>query len=426
MSKTFLKFFCVFFWGGIVISFTSLTYGQNYQSFQAENEHIRDTAKWRIGPFRIFPRLQLRNIGYDDNIYDMRKDNNPISDYTATLSPQANIYLVYRNWLIFSFLENPEYVYFFKEKKERSFNNTFSPGMKMLVFQRFALSGNYSYRKARRRASSEFDVRAEEKLKGYSGSFFYETARATSFGFSGSVQKINYEDTTTPGEMIFFSRALNREEKSWSFEFYYRIFSRSYFFLSGGATDYKFEHRESSWRDSYSYQAYSGIRFPLLGRARGVLSLGYKKLNPRKRELKGFSGLVGNTGLDFRIGRFGVRLSYLRDSYFSYTIGNAFFIENSYGSGISFYLTRFLRLDYDFTYGRNNYPEKIRINLPDGGYQEIHRQDKYQAHTFGLVIRIIRNTGLGLMINHWERDSNYFFESNRRRWFIGGYLTFEF
>jgi len=114
-----------------------------------------------------------------------------------------------------------------------------------------------------------------------------------------------------------------------------------------------------------------------------------------------------------------------RDCYFSYWSNSLYFIEDRYGSGISFYLTKFLRLDYNFNYGEASYPELMLLQMPDGQYEEIKRKDTYHIHTAGFVVRIIRNTGIGLMFNFWERESNYFWE-NRNREFIGGYVTYEF
>lgn len=418
-------FLIVHFFSFIILT-SAISYSQSYQLFRYERENIIKNAKWKIGPFRIYPAIRFRNIGYDDNIYRKKEEDEPTSDYTATFSPKINIYLLFHNWMILSFSENPEYVYFVKEKRERSFNNIYMPGLKLLIFNRFVLSGNYQYRKARRRASSEFDVRADEKIEAYNSSFFYETGRGTSFGFSGTITKISYEDISLPGEEIYLSRLLNREERSGSFEFYYRIFSESFFFVSGGYTEYYFENIESRWKNSYSYHVYSGIRFPILGRVRGILSLGYKKLMPHIARKNGFSGLVGNTSLDLRVRRFGFHLRYSRDSYFSFWTDSIFFLEDRYGAGISFYLFRFLRLDYDFTYGKSHYPEPILIRLPDESYAEIKGYNIMRIHTAGFVFRIIRNTGIGLRINYWERDSNVRGWGGRKSWFIGGYITQEF
>ena len=96
-----------------------------------------------------------------------------------------------------------------------------------------------------------------------------------------------------------------------------------------------------------------------------------------------------------------------------------------YGSGMSFYLTKFLRLDYNFRYGKVNYPELAPIEAPDGRYEEIKRKDIYRIHTVGITLRIIRNAGIGVNANFWERESNYYWE-NRERMFVGGYITYEF
>jgi len=405
--------------------FPIFSYGQSYQSFRTEFDQILKNVKLRIGPFRVFPTINFRNIGYDDNVYYQREEDNPISDYTATFSPEVKVYLLFRNFLIISLTENPEYVYYFKQKRERRWNNTISPEIKLLFLNRFVISGRYSYRDRRWRASSEFDVRANELRESYRGSLFYETARRTSFGVSASLEKISYEDITLVGEEIYLSRWLNREERSGNLAFYYRVFSESFFFISGRYTEYKFEHIQSRWRDSYSYQALSGIRFPFLGKVRGTLSLGYKKLLPRIEEKKGFFGLIGNTSFDFRIRRFRLRFQYNRDCHFSYWTNSIYFIEDRYGAGLSFYLTKFLRLDYNFSYGKANYPEVMSLWMPDGRYEEIKRKDVYRIQTAGFVFRIIKNTGIGLMVNFWERESNYYW-ANRNRGFIGGYITYEF
>jgi len=84
---------------------------------------------------------------------------------------------------------------------------------------------------------------------------------------------------------------------------------------------------------------------------------------------------------------------------------------------LSFYLTRIIRLDYNFSYAESEYPE--------GPLEEIARKDTYRTHSAGLVFRIKRNIGLGLTVTYWERDSNV--EAfGRSRGFIGGYLTYDF
>ena len=405
--------------------FTLYSYGQSYQTFREELEQITEKTIWKVGPFRIFPVLALKNVGYDDNVYYQREEDEPISDFTATISPEVKVYVLFRNSLILSFTENPEYIYYLEQKRERRWNNTYAADFRLLFLNRFVLSGGLSNKDRRWRASSEFDVRANELRERLEGSLFYETARRTTFGFSGFLEKISYEDIISPEEEITLSRDLNREEISANIEFYYRIYSEASFFIKGGYTEYNFEHPETQWRNSNSYQVYSGVRFPLLARVRGTFSLGYKKHVPLSEGKIGFSGLIGDTSLEFRLGRFNFRLKYNRDNHFSYWTESIFFVEDRYGGGVSFYLFKFLRLDGDYSYGIADYPEITTVIYPDGNVEEIKRRDKYIGYSMGFAVRIIEKTGIGLKVNFWKRDSNYYLE-DRNRVSVGAYITYEF
>ena len=77
----------------ILFLFPIIAYGQGYQSFDSELNQIKERTKWMLGPFRIYPAIRFRNVGYDSNVYFQREDNNPISDFTATISAQINVYL---------------------------------------------------------------------------------------------------------------------------------------------------------------------------------------------------------------------------------------------------------------------------------------------------------------------------------------------
>ncbi|MCD6193937.1 MAG: outer membrane beta-barrel protein [Candidatus Aminicenantes bacterium] len=398
---------------------------QTYLSFRSGMEQIVRQTWIKFGPFRLLPRFRLRDVGYDGNVYYQREEDEPVSDYTATLSPEIGVNVLFRNYLILKLRENPEYVYYLAEKRERRWNNVFSPEFKLLLFHRFTLGWSYTNSRRRRRATSEFDVRANEYRKEYKGSFFYETARETSLGLMIQQAEITYEDITTPGEEIYLSRRLNRRETSAHGEFYYRVFSASFFFLKGGYTDYKFLHEEARDRDAYSYQGYIGLRFPALGKVRGLVSLGYKRLVPRREGVKGFAGLVGNSEVQYRLWRFVLRTGFLRDSIFSYWTNNLYFIETSLWEGASFYLSRRLRLDYRFRYGEGRYPEPMPMTLPEGGVEYIKRRDIYRTHTVGLVFRVYGTTGVGVQAVLWERKTNYRWE-NRRRFFVGAYVTYEF
>lgn len=406
----------------LLIAVSVCVYGQTYQSFRLELQQISQNARWRFGPFRIDPSIRLQNIGYDNNVYQMREEDDPIGDYTTSISLPFTFYLPYRNWMIAYVDVNPGYDIYFNEKQLSGFVYSYTPGVRMLLLNRFVLSGSYYRQKSRRRPTVEFDRMIPVETEGYDGSLFLETFSMTAIGFSGSVSNIRYQDVA--GD-IRYSSQLNREERNGKLEFYYRVFTDSDFFLTAGYTEYNFDSPESQWRDSYSYEVLSGIRFPLLGRARGTLSLGYRWLINRADDDRRFSGLIGDTGIELRLGRFNLRLQFARDFQFSYYSTNLYFTGNRYGFGISFYPAQFLRLDYDFSYGQTDYPGGEPVALPEGIFADIAREDIYRSHSAGLVFRIRENVGIGLTVTYWERDSNVG-AYGRNRTFIGGYLTYDF
>lgn len=425
MKKNIAIFYCLI---SLILGLHAVAkwgFGQTYRTFASELDDINTRARWKWGPFRILPSLQITNIGYDSNIYYTPDRETPVSDFSATVSFRVDLSFVFRDRLIFTFSENPAYVYFAEQKSRRNLNNTYSFYLKLLAFSRIALSGTTQMSSAIIRWTGEIGTVAVQKNIETSGGIFYETPRNTSFGFTGLIRELRYEDLAeTPG-LDPLSVSLNREERNAKGELNYRIFSDSFFFLNGGYSEYSFENLQSRWRDSYSYEGYSGLKFPLLGRARGVLSLGYKMLVPRTKGINGFSGLVGNTGIDLRIGRFAYRLEYVREVPFSAHSNSLFYVGNRYGLGISFYLNKFIRLDFDFRSGQNNYPEPTSIRLPTRDYVEIKRRDNYLNHRGAIVIRIIKNTGIGVEGNYLNRESNNP-GANINRFFIGGYITYDF
>lgn len=416
MMRNFLKVLFIL-WG--LFSCTVSLFSQTYQAFQAEKKYLIERTRWQIGPFRLFPRIMLKNIGYDDNVYYQREEYR-VKDYTGTISPEIRVSVLFRNILILNFKENPEYVYYVHEERERRWNNSLSPEIKLLLFRRFVLGGSYSYQNRRRRATSEFDVRANEKRSVYKGSLFYETPRLTLLGVTLSSERITYEDVTLPGREIYLSRLLNRDEKKIKGEFYYRVFSRSFFFLVFQRSRYDFLHPQSFWRNSHSYSLSTGIRFPEMGKIRGTISFGYKELLPRDKTRREAKGLIGNTTIQWRFWRLILKTELTRDYPFSLWTNNLYFVYTHLGVGCSFYLSRTLRLDYNLSYGHLNYPEPFVWHG-----SEILRKDKQLYHIGGFVVRLKQNLGIGLQVVWWQWTSNLP-GVDRDRLFFGGYITQEF
>ena len=408
----------------ISITFSSII-GQSYYTFSSEMSQIAERTRFKIGPFRLYPTFSITNIGYDDNVYYKRESDDPISDYTATLSPELQVNVLFRNYLILSFTENPAYLFYFKQTRERSWNNSLSSQFKLLLLNRFVLTGSYSKSNRKIRATSEFSARIRTLYEQYKMGFYYETPRQTALGLSVSSSRMYFKDEDIPGQNILYNRALGRRIKAAELEFYYRVFSESSLFMNLGYSEYDFADQLSRWRDAHSYHFNIGLRFPLTGRIQGLLSLGFRKMIPEDEGRKSFSGFTGSGEVEYKLKRFRFRLAYGRNSQFSYWTETVYFTEQNIGGGLSFYLTRFLRLNYDIRYGENHYPSPVNITRPDGSTFELGRKDIHRIHTFGFAFRVFGSTGIGFDVDWWERSSNYYLEG-RDRYFIGVSIVQDF
>jgi hypothetical protein len=420
LKRTFcLAAFLLVFVGGLRVS------AQSYRNFREEYDDIRERARLHFGPLRIVPAFRLSDVGYDSNVYFREERSEVVSDFTATLSPEARGYWLLGSSVILSLTENPEYLFYAREKGLHAFSNSFSSGLRLLLLRSFSLASEYHVQSHVRRATSEFDRRIRDTTTGGSAGFFFETARGTAVGFRGSLEDFRFKDVSAPGPDDIYSRALDRREKTAFFETYYRVFSRSYFFAAAGYARYDFVFPEFWLRNGSSLEFSGGLRFPLLGRARGTISLGWKSFRPQSPERKGFRGFIAATDVAFRRGRFGLGLGYSRDMAFSYIQSAYYYVEGRVRTGLSLYITPAFRIDGNFQSGTMAYPEPQEA-WDGSGYIVIdNRKDLDRNFSLGPVLRLSGSAGLGLTFNFYRRTSNapgY----NVRRNFVGAFLTYEF
>jgi hypothetical protein len=375
-------------------------------------------AAWRFGPFKIQPAIVISNAGVDSNLY--YSPSNPVKDFTLTAGPAATVYLPIHRKLVFSAYASPQYVYYVKTDQERTWNYYLN-GSAALNLRGVFLSFDVSYSDARERWNTEIDIRPRRKEKGLGGSFLVQTSHRTSIGIDYREAKYDYENI----DMDIFNvrERLNRKEQYGDVTAYYQATSRTRLFLQGEYGLFKFDFADTALlKDSESWAGYAGLEFSPTGRIRGRVRLGYEKFDIKNPEGLDYQGLVGDSQISIRLARpFVVRASYTRDVNFSLWYGNAYFIRTLPGVGASVYVLKFLRLDYDYSFGRNRYP--VAQDVGEGG--DVKRLDDYRIHSAGLYFRIWKKTALGVIGSYWKRTSNLAYK-NDTRYFLGLNLTYDF
>jgi hypothetical protein len=399
--------------------------GQSYRSFREDYDTIKERARLRLGPLRLVPAFRLSEAGYDSNVYFREEGSESVGDATATLSPLLQGYWLVGSSAILSVTENPEYLFYAKEKGLRAFTNSFSAGLRTLLLRRFSLSADYHVLSHVRRSLSELDRRILDTASGGTVGLFFETARGTAIGLTGAVDDFRYRDVASDAPDDIYARALDRRETSAALEIYYRVFSRSHFFAAVGLARYDFVFPESAWRNASSVKVSGGFRFPLSGKARGTIQAGWKSFRPESPDRRPFSGLVTATEVHFRTGRIAVTLGYDRDNAFSYNESAYYYVDGRARGGLSLYVAPFLRIDVGATAGTMLYPEPQEVWY--GGVPVVveRREDAQRTFFAGPVVRIAGTVGLGLTYNLYKRTSNAP-GFDVRRDFAGAFLTYEF
>lgn len=409
----------LFVLGGVRLS------GQSYRNFREEYDDIKERARLRLGPLRVIPVFRLSEAGRDSNVYFREAGGEVIPDFTATFSPEARGYWLVGSSVILSVTENPEYLFYAKEKGLRAFTNSFASSLRLLVLRSFSLSADYHVLSHVRRATSELDQKIRDTATGAGAGFFFETPRGTAVGLMGSLEDFRYKDVASDAPDDIYARALDRRETTAAVELYYRVFSQSFFFTTAGWTSYEFVFPESAWRDARSFEVSAGLHFPLLGRARGTLSLGWKSFKPDSAERKPFSGLVAATDVSLRFGRLGLNLGYVRDNAFSYNESAYYYVDGRARAGLSFHVAPFLRIDGNLQFGTMAYPEPQEVWYGGEVFVIDRREDVNRTFSVGPVVRVVGTVGLGLTYNFYKRTSNAP-GFNVRRNFVGAFLTYEF
>jgi hypothetical protein len=410
-KKSFSPFFNLFFCSSLVFFLWQSVSGETWKAGQLCRAW--EQAAWKFGPLKIQPAIFIREAGYDSNIYYHPQ---PVADFWLTAGPAADVYLMVRKRIIIHVFESPQYVFFLKTKRERTWNNYFN-GDVSLSLNRFLLTVGVSLNDARERWNTEIDIRPRRKEESGFVSLLYQ--RSYRLSFEITARKIDYEYESIEYDSVNIRDRLSHFENYLGGKFYYRLNPRVQLFIEGEWGRYDFKS-QNSLGDSKSQTIYYGLEFSPAGRIRGRLRIGHKNFETLASGMPDFKGIVGDTYVSWQILRpLVLRGSYRRDVNFSIWSYSPFYIGNSWSAGWSFYfLRRKFRLDYTFSQIRSNYPlDEVSDSEP--------RRDDYTLNSVAIYYRIKKNTGLGITGGSWTRRINVLsWDADRK--FIGLNLTYDF
>lgn len=370
------------------------------------------TPSFELGPLSVRPRLEIREIGVDDNVFN--DFENPQSDFVATIVPRVEATLR-MGWTRLIYGSTVEFVYFRDFIDERSVNRSsegrFEVGEGLL--RPFVLA---SVVDTRERLNAEIDVRAGRRQIGYGGGLDIALTSRTMITTLARRSTVDFDDGVSY-RGVELSRTLDSHVDQFEGGLRIALTPLTTWLMTAGVQKDRFEREPL--RDSDSVKVVTGFQFSPLALMSGNAAVGYRRFTPVSGSLAEYQGIVAQVGLTYAVESTRLEGQVERD------------VRYSFEELEPYYLTTNLRLvateriagplDVQGTVGRQTMAYREL-----GGSADVSRRDTATVYGGGLGYRIGATARFGVNAEWTRRRSDT--RENRRydRRRIFGTLSYGF
>ena len=351
-------------------------------------------ATWRFGPFAVTPTLQLKNLGWDNNVFADTVD--PKSDFTTTAGAQVDWWLRLGRARLHG-VDYFEGVYFAKYSSQGGFNQRHDLTF-LLPLNRLQPYVGGSYFSTNDRPGYEINARVRHTEAGVKGGAILRVSSRLDVDISGRQVTYEYFDEDNPGQP--YSTTLNHRTENYGAQARYRLSSLTTLTLL--ADSVRERYTDSPDRDNDGFRILPGVEFGQHALITGKAQVGYRKLNTLTPGMPDFSGLVANAELSYAfrgMTRFAVGVS--RDIFFSYEIDQPFYIQ----PGFTLSVTRQVTGPWDVQARGGWYRLNYQQAVVPGSPPPPERVDRYRTFGGGVGYRVGTDIRVGFNIDSFRRES---------------------
>lgn len=271
-----------------------------------------EKAPLLLGPVELWPVVQLRNVGVDDNVFN--EAENPKRDFTVTAAPTLDAVLRPPRMRL-SFLTGAEFVYFREYGDERHINRTLGARVEFDLTHLHPFAAVTATR-FRERPNAEIDLRARNRSRSYTAGVRVGLGPIVSATVAARRQTSRYD----PGEQFRDAELdveLNNENRGLDGTLTFQVTPITSVSVVVSRDEDRFEL--SPLRDSNSLRVSPTVTFVPLGAFSGSAFVGWRRFDPADRSVEGYSGLIagGTVGVDI-VDRYHVEAAFSRDIRYSY------------------------------------------------------------------------------------------------------------
>ena len=372
------------------------------KNFEREKRRVERRARWKIGSLYIRPFLELRNLGYDYNVYTAGGN---VGDWFISGGGGLDASLLRPSFLLKMSIA-PNFLAFLHHPSE-NFASTDIKGELASRIWKLHLFTDYAKFKRKQRPPYEMAPRVIIGYEGFSFSAELSPGFPLSMGVIFKRENFSYKRPET--NFLFFSP--DRVEYNYIFFIKRRIFTATHLLLELGLRRANFK-MDPERRDAIHRWFSLGAELPDVGVIQGSFAVGYKEISPLKSGDFHFKGLygMGNILADLNIAFFS--LLYTLDWNYSPYFGEIVRVELvRAGAGVRL-AGRRIKIRARRGWGKLTFPFMERI-------------DKIKSYEGDFLLRIRPGTYVGLAYSRM-RSSSTVAGWTRKLETIGGIIEYGF
>ncbi|MCC7043663.1 MAG: outer membrane beta-barrel protein [Acidobacteria bacterium] len=250
-------------------------------------------ARLKLGPLSLDPRLTIRNVGVDTNVFNDAEA--PVRDFTATVGPEVDSWIRVGR-LDWAGTSTVVWNYFRESTNQRSFDLGQS-GRLGLALGRVMPFARGAIERSRQRPNLEIDARVRRETTDLAGGLELLIGARSRLALEHGQRELRFDDATLAGESL--ARALDRRETTSAVRAQLVLTPLTTMVIAAEARRDRF--RYSIDRSSDSAKVTGGLVLRPLALVSGRALVGARRFEPKSPLVPAFTGMVADVELAYQV-----------------------------------------------------------------------------------------------------------------------------